>query len=223
MNKSTLAIAALMLTASLAAPEALADRKFRSPQGIEILPGVDGASSVISVEPMYYNPTDRSQNLSMEVVITHNGVPVIGTAYIIIDVAGSISSGCVPHFCDGFCPDPSSFCQPYRPWECGCYVSTARVVSPPLVLHDGDVITATIVAMPGSDPEEYTDNDTLTFVVGPTCAADYNADGARDVTDIFSFLTDWFAGAPVAYNFGGTPGVAAIFAFLTEWFDGCPA
>lgn len=53
------------------------------------------------------------------------------------------------------------------------------------------------------------------------CAADYDGNGTREVTDIFAFLTDWFAGAPAAFNFGGTPGVPAIFAFLTAWFAGC--
>lgn len=53
------------------------------------------------------------------------------------------------------------------------------------------------------------------------CAADYDGNGIREVTDIFTFLTDWFAGVPAAYEFGGTPGVPAIFAFLTAWFAGC--
>ena len=41
------------------------------------------------------------------------------------------------------------------------------------------------------------------------------------MTDIFAFLTAWFAGEPAAYGFGGTAGVPAIFAFLTAWFAGC--
>ncbi|MBX3404228.1 MAG: CotH kinase family protein [Phycisphaeraceae bacterium] len=53
------------------------------------------------------------------------------------------------------------------------------------------------------------------------CAADYDGNGEREVTDIFTFLTDWFAGVSAAYEFGGVPGVPAIFAFLTEWFAGC--
>ncbi|MBX3406168.1 MAG: dockerin type I repeat-containing protein [Phycisphaeraceae bacterium] len=53
------------------------------------------------------------------------------------------------------------------------------------------------------------------------CPADWNGDCVRDVSDIFSFLTAWFANDPQAVNFGGTPGVSAIFAFLTVWFAGC--
>lgn len=53
------------------------------------------------------------------------------------------------------------------------------------------------------------------------CPADYDGNTLREVTDIFAFLADWFAGEPAAFNFGGTPGVPAIFAFLTAWFAGC--
>jgi hypothetical protein len=54
------------------------------------------------------------------------------------------------------------------------------------------------------------------------CAADFDGNGTREVSDIFAFLAAWFANDPAAYTFGGTPGVAAIFAFLTAWFAGCP-
>ncbi|MBX3407133.1 MAG: multicopper oxidase domain-containing protein [Phycisphaeraceae bacterium] len=53
------------------------------------------------------------------------------------------------------------------------------------------------------------------------CAADFDLDGTVAVSDIFAFLTAWFANDPAAYAFGGTPGVPAIFAFLTAWFAGC--
>lgn len=58
----------------------------------------------------------------------------------------------------------------------------------------------------------------------PCCRADYNQDTDLGVPDIFTFLTDWFAGAPEA-NFdlvGAVPEVPDIFAFLTAWFAGCP-
>ncbi len=54
------------------------------------------------------------------------------------------------------------------------------------------------------------------------CPADYDANGAVEVADIFAFLADWHGGLAQAYFFGGTVGVPAIFAFLSAWFGGCP-
>jgi len=55
-----------------------------------------------------------------------------------------------------------------------------------------------------------------------TCAADFDADGTADVTDIFAFLSAWFAQEPRAWFFGGSEGgVPSIFAFLAVWFAGC--
>ncbi|MBX3407884.1 MAG: hypothetical protein KF869_14080 [Phycisphaeraceae bacterium] len=55
------------------------------------------------------------------------------------------------------------------------------------------------------------------------CAADFDANGTRDVNDIFAFLGAWFANDPSA-NFDGVGGVGVddIFAFLSAWFAGCP-
>ncbi len=56
---------------------------------------------------------------------------------------------------------------------------------------------------------------------GPSVDIDLN--GAREVADIFGFLSLWFAGDPRA-NFdraGATPTVPDIFAFLSSWFAGC--
>ncbi len=56
-----------------------------------------------------------------------------------------------------------------------------------------------------------------------TCPADFNNSGTRDVTDIFAFLTAWFANAPGSdFNNSGVRDVTDIFAFLTAWFAGCP-
>ncbi len=58
----------------------------------------------------------------------------------------------------------------------------------------------------------------------PCCYADYNKVGGITVTDIFNFLTDWFAGSPYArVGSNGGPGPLAvqnIFDFLTNWFAG---
>jgi hypothetical protein len=60
----------------------------------------------------------------------------------------------------------------------------------------------------------------LTVVV--PCAADFDRDGRVEVSDIFAFLSAWFASDPGAYFFGGSFGVSAILAFIEAWFAGCP-
>jgi hypothetical protein len=59
----------------------------------------------------------------------------------------------------------------------------------------------------------------------PCCYADYNKTGGVTVTDIFNFLSDWFAASPFARTGGNgdaTPlTVQNIFDFLTNWFNGC--
>jgi hypothetical protein len=55
----------------------------------------------------------------------------------------------------------------------------------------------------------------------PCCKADYNKVGGIELLDIFTYLTDWFAGSP-ATDFDGQNGadILDIFAFLTAWFAG---
>lgn len=58
-------------------------------------------------------------------------------------------------------------------------------------------------------------------VVSPCCLADFNQDTVVSVTDIFAFLTAWFAADPASDLNGGGVGVSDIFGFLTAWFSGC--
>lgn len=56
---------------------------------------------------------------------------------------------------------------------------------------------------------------------GPS--VDVDADGGRTITDVFEFLTLWFAGDPAA-NFDGegdSPSIQDLFTFLAAWFAGC--
>ncbi|MBY0263756.1 MAG: hypothetical protein K2Q20_15530, partial [Phycisphaerales bacterium] len=54
------------------------------------------------------------------------------------------------------------------------------------------------------------------------CEADFDLDGVRTVSDIFAFLSAWFASASTAdVDASGGVTVSDIFAFLTEWFAGC--
>ena len=224
MNKNILAIAALVATVGSVATAAHADRKFRTPQGILVQESLTGVGHVISVDPVVTNTLEGTVlNLSGVVTIFVNDVPVV-SGYYIYNVGVSIASGCVPNFCDGFCPDPSSFCQPFRPgYPCACYVACERVSSPPVVLHDGDVITASVVELAGSEPEDYTDNDVISMVYGNSCTADFDHNGVREVPDIFAYLTAWFAQSASA-DLDGVTGIAVpdIFFFLTAWFAGCP-
>ncbi len=56
----------------------------------------------------------------------------------------------------------------------------------------------------------------------PRCPADFNDDQVTDVSDIFSFLTAWFAGHPKAdMNANNRTDVQDIFSFLEVWFQGC--
>ena len=56
------------------------------------------------------------------------------------------------------------------------------------------------------------------------CYADFNKSGAKDVADIFAFLSAWFANSPFSDVGGdgtGTRDVSDIFQFLSAWFVGC--
>ncbi len=56
----------------------------------------------------------------------------------------------------------------------------------------------------------------------PRCAADFSADQAVDVQDIFAFLNAWFMDHPKAdMNANGQTDVQDIFSFLSGWFAGC--
>lgn len=51
------------------------------------------------------------------------------------------------------------------------------------------------------------------------CACDADNDGSRTVSDIFAFLSIWFAAAPGSdFNNSGVRDVSDIFAFLSCWF-----
>ncbi len=223
MKTSMLAIGALVACVGLGTEAARADRAFRASTGIMVNASAGGAGQVVSVDPVLFNPEAGTvRNLSGTVTIWVNDVPVI-TAMYIYNVGASVSSGCVPNFCDGFCPDPSQFCQPYRPgYPCACYINTERVSSPPLHLSVGDVVRATLAAIPGAEPEEFTANDAISMVYAGGCAADFDGNGTRDVADIFAYLSAWFA-QNIRADMDGVPGVAVpdIFFFLSLWFAGC--
>lgn len=55
-----------------------------------------------------------------------------------------------------------------------------------------------------------------------SCLGDHDGNGIAEVSDIFGFLADWFAGNPAGDAIGdGANEVPDIFAFLAAWFGGC--
>ncbi|MBY0262383.1 MAG: hypothetical protein K2Q20_08565, partial [Phycisphaerales bacterium] len=59
---------------------------------------------------------------------------------------------------------------------------------------------------------------------GGCCKADFDGNGTRAVTDLFTYLSAWFARSPyAAVNGDGLrqPVVTDIFGFLSLWFAGC--
>jgi uncharacterized membrane protein len=67
-------------------------------------------------------------------------------------------------------------------------------------------------------------NYTRAVVLRPrirNCPADFNADGALAVQDIFDYLSAWFGGAATADFNGGGLSVQDIFDYLGAWFAGC--
>jgi ELWxxDGT repeat protein len=69
--------------------------------------------------------------------------------------------------------------------------------------------------------------DGVELYVLPLCVADFDGDGNHAVTDIFAYLSAFFAGRPEGVPVGAdvngdtTVGVNDIFAFLSAWFAGC--
>jgi hypothetical protein len=60
------------------------------------------------------------------------------------------------------------------------------------------------------------------FLTGAACPADVNGSGNVNVSDIFAFLSRWFARSPSAdYNGIGGINISDVFSFITQWFHPC--
>lgn len=60
------------------------------------------------------------------------------------------------------------------------------------------------------------------FLLTPRCAADFTADGAVGVGDLFAFLQAYFGADPAAdVNHSGSTTVQDVFDFLSAYFAGC--
>jgi hypothetical protein len=62
----------------------------------------------------------------------------------------------------------------------------------------------------------------LDWTTGLPCIADFDGSGTIAVSDIFAYLSAWFAGDARA-DLGSAPGndVPDLFQFLSAWFGGC--
>ncbi len=56
------------------------------------------------------------------------------------------------------------------------------------------------------------------------CFGDYDHNGTKDITDIFTFLNAWFRSsvyADITDNGAAAPDITDIFTFLNAWFGSC--
>ncbi len=90
------------------------------------------------------------------------------------------------------------------------------------VLSAVDGVSGTFNPALSSLPVGYHLRYTPTTVEVVQCPADFNSNGTIEVTDIFAFLSAWFASNPSAnFNGIGAINVQDIFDFLSAWFAGC--
>ncbi|MBX3404350.1 MAG: hypothetical protein KF699_13145 [Phycisphaeraceae bacterium] len=97
---------------------------------------------------------------------------------------------------------------------------TVRIGAAGSINDLGHVVLAAAI-----DPPVPLDEAVLRVGIGPApppCPADHDDSGLLEVSDIFAFLGDWFAGA-ADFDGNGETDVHDIFAFLAAWFAGCPA
>lgn len=88
---------------------------------------------------------------------------------------------------------------------------------------DGELASNSAAALPSGDGVALGSSVFTFTVTAPPCPANFNPADPLGVSDIFAFLTAWFAGSPSAdFNQDMAITVADIFAFLTAWFAGCP-
>ncbi|MGH7290904.1 MAG: hypothetical protein ACREJT_06815, partial [Myxococcota bacterium] len=159
-----------------------------------------------------YNNQTGSISLTVALVGT-TGSCCVGTACTLTDAAncgGTYTDGgtCTPSPCGG----ASGVCC--RGSTCNTTITSAAACSATLI--GGQTAGAAFPSAAGCNAAVLSNT--------PCCYADYNKANGITVTDIFNFLTDWFAGSPYARVGGdGGPGALAvqnIFDFLTNWFAG---
>jgi len=136
-----------------------------------------------------------------------------------------ILGGCAPWTGASLC-----FCS--VPEDINVPATPCRMILTGPQLSPGDIISVSLAAMTDAEPGgagpvlpelDTTDDFASVVVTAPQCPADFDANGSREVPDIFAFLSAWFAQDPAAdFNGDSAISVPDIFSFLSAWFAGCP-
>jgi hypothetical protein len=90
--------------------------------------------------------------------------------------------------------------------------NVSNYIRHPFVFQN-DLIGSGIVAVDARSP--------ILFTRLTCCRADFNADGTRNIDDIFIFLNAWFAMDPRTDVDGNGRTIDDIFIFINLWFAGC--
>lgn len=106
-------------------------------------------------------------------------------------------------------------------WVCGGsnFLSQSEL-SAHFGLGPSSVVDELLVRWPDGRTDAWTNVAADRTLVIRSCMADFNDDGVVNVTDVFAFLSAWFAG-DADIDLSGVSSVPDVFAFLARWFAGC--
>lgn len=174
---------------------------------------------------------DYNRDGRMDMVIFTNDGPLTlyrndtpGTnRWVIVQLTSQASTGIAP---DGYGAKVSLIngSSVQHRWVCG---GSNFLSQSELVAHFGVGSLAQIpklrVEWPNGAVTERTGVSTNQALRMSSCSPDWNADGVRNVQDIFDFLNGWFLGTLYGgdFNASSTIDVQDIFDFLNAWFVGC--
>lgn len=215
---------AFSLTAGAMAQNAPYNRAI-NPASLSYGPSSSGAGFVVRGDLVPYSDGAVERDLSCTVLVLVNGAVAGATD---VQLHASVSQG--PNQCATYCASCDGIC--FRIGRiCFCIGvghpdnpnSPARFAIPVPPLNPGDSVTLAVIQSIDGLPELDTSDDAASFIIGGVpCPADFNADGAVNSQDFFSFLTAFFMGSPGAdVNADGAVNSQDYFDFLGFFFAGC--
>lgn len=104
----------------------------------------------------------------------------------------------------------------------GQYLPTSRTLVAPSGTRTARVVLAVEQLGFNAGAVWFDDAELVLVSTPPGCSADANGDLKTDVSDIFVFLSRWFAKCNSDYDGNGRIDVSDIFAYLGAWYAGCP-